>query len=311
MRIAVLSDIHANLPALEAVLADARDADVDGYVVAGDLVVPGPHPNAVIERLHDAGASSIRGNNDDYVLSFARGEANYMRASDQCAPIVWTHKRLGRLGVAALAELPGERTLALGNCLARLVHDAPGLPTTPLYPDNDAHPRARARMARWGSARNPLHAMMATLSETLLVCGHTHTPWQESHEGRLALNPGSVGGPVHGDYRAQYALLSDTRGPWQVVHRKVAYDLGTVIRGFRETGALTEGGAFARAFLLNVLTGENVCGHLVRHAIDVASAEGSPSDPAVPNAIWHRAAHTFPWEAYERRVPSGLSMTRF
>ena len=84
----------------------------------------------------------------------------------------------------------------------------------------------------------------------MLVCGHTHLPWQQTLGEHLICNPGSVGAPLTGDVRASYALLTWMQGHWQVEHYAIAYDLAAVQTAFHETGLLEEGGSFARACLV-------------------------------------------------------------
>ena len=98
MRLAILADIHANLPALEAVLADARQNPVDGFIVAGDHITGGPHPNETMGALRSLeNCWMIRGNMDDYLLKYANGTAPAeWRTSRQWATLRWSQQRLDR-----------------------------------------------------------------------------------------------------------------------------------------------------------------------------------------------------------------------
>ena len=116
---------------------------------------------------------------------------------------------------------------------------------------------------------------------------------------RLALNPGSVGAPVNGDARAQYALLTWRDGGWEVEHRAVPYDLERARRAYREGGLLAAAGPVARAFLLNVETGLAVFGLFVRHVRLLAKEAGAERHPVVPTEVWERAIATFDWTKYE------------
>ena len=127
MRLAILADIHADLPALEAVLADVSRHGVDGIVVAGDLLVGGPQPAEVLRLLRSLGAWLIRGNAEDYLTSFDSGAAPAgWRTARQWAAVRWSHRRLGREELDLVACLPAERTIALpGAAPLRVVHGAP------------------------------------------------------------------------------------------------------------------------------------------------------------------------------------------
>jgi hypothetical protein len=147
----------------------------------------------------------------------------------------------------------------------------------------------------------PLAQTLAAVDEPVLVCGHTHIPWQQAHDGRLALNPGSVGAPINGDPRAQYALLEWTAGGWQVEQRAVPYDLDRVRAAYARSGLLEQGGGFARAYLCNVETGCNAPWFLVQHAYALAREASVEHSGTVPDDIWNRAVETFDWEGVQAK----------
>jgi hypothetical protein len=111
------------------------------------------------------------------------------------------------------------------------------------------------------------------------------------------VNPGSVGAPINGDWRAQYGLLTWQNGGWQVALRAVAYDRSQMWAQADESGYLAEGGAFARACLLGSEIGENIPGYLVDHATQVASQSGHTWDD-MPEEVWQRATETFDWTPF-------------
>ncbi len=298
MRLAVLADIHGNLPALEAVLADAQRQGVDGIIVAGDLTF-GPQAGEATRLLQARGALMIRGNNDTHVLALASTPSGHpWRACRQFAALRWQHERLRSDGLAELAALPEERVVALpGTDAIRLVHGSPGGPAAPLLPNRDlvALRHMRAYGLREAESPPPLGQALACVEEPVLVCGHTHIAWAQRENGCLALNPGSVGAPLNGDARAQYALLAWQGGRWRAELRAVPYDLALLRAAFEESGLLAEGGAFARACLLWYESGRAVAMRLLEHAGRLAAEDGIACDDAVPDEIWDRAVATFDW----------------
>jgi hypothetical protein len=138
-----------------------------------------------------------------------------------------------------------------------------------------------------------LEHVLAGIEEPVLICGHSHIPWQQEGAGRLVVNAGSVGAPNNGDPRAQYALLTWRAGRWWAEHRAVAYDLERARAAWRESGLLAAGGAFARACLLGIEMGQNVPGLFVRYAYRLAAEAGYEGCDTVPDDIWERAAATF------------------
>jgi len=301
MRLAILADIHANLPALEAVLADIQQYDVDGIIVAGDLIGGGPQPAEVVRLLRSLDSLMIRGNNEDYFLAYEAGDApDNWRVSYQWATLRWSYRRLDRETLDFIALLPGQRVIALdGIAPIRVVHGSPQSPSGRLFPDHDPaklHWFRKAGLLPPDRDPDRLDVTLAQINEPVLVCGHTHIPWKQEQEGRMVLNPGSVGAPINGDVRAQYALLTWQDGHWQAEHRAVPYDLGHIRAAFRESGLLAAGGAFARACLLAIETGLNVAGHFVSHVYGLAAEAGFESCDVVPDAIWEHAVDTFDWD---------------
>jgi predicted phosphodiesterase len=302
-RLAILADVHGNLPALEAVLADARREGVGAapgiLVVAGDST-GGSHSRQVVDRLRALGALAIRGNNEDYLLTYHRGEAPAdWYTSSRWAPIRHVYQQFDAAGLDYLASLPQQRVVAPDSALPlRVVHGSPRNPLEHLLPDGDAALEAQFRRA--GIRRRdpgPLARLVAGVIEPLLVCGHSHIAWQQQAGRCLVVNPGSVGAPINGDWRAQYALLTWQDGGWGAELRAVAYDRAQMWAQAHEVGFLAAGGAFARACLVGSEIGQNVPGFLVDHAVRVAAERGHTWHD-MPEEVWEQAAATFDWDAF-------------
>ena len=228
MRLAILSDPHGNRPALEAVLTDLEPYAVDGILVAGDLT-GGPHAVEIIRALRERGAILIRGNSDNGLVLYAAGRAPAAwRTAHQFALLRHDHRLLDAETLALIAALPEQRVVALpGTAPIRLVHGSPRRCTEPIIPDDPALQerfRAAALTPRYGPPVS-LSQMLALIEEPVLICGHTHFPWQAERDGRLVLNPGAICGPLNGDNGAQYALLTWDGARWRAEHRLVPYDL--------------------------------------------------------------------------------------
>ncbi len=128
IRAAALADVHGNLPALEAVLADARAQGVDRFIVAGDLVTGGPQPAETMRLLRSLDAWMIRGNTDNYLLALDDGSASIgMRTAAQWALTRWSYRHTPRTALDFIAALPEECVVDLpGAAPIRAVHGAPG-----------------------------------------------------------------------------------------------------------------------------------------------------------------------------------------
>lgn len=299
-RLAVLSDIHGNLPALEAVLADVKRQDVDGLIVAGDFT-GGPQPQEALDLLSASDAWMIRGNGEDYYLACDRGEGPPgWREGQQFAAIRWSYERLRPEGLATIASMPEQRVIALdGTGPVRVVHGSPQSAREHLIPERDpvaVRVYREAGILEPGAQPSPLWLAVDGVGEAVLVCGHSHIPWQQEEAGLLVVNAGSAGASNNGDWRAQYALLEWRAGRWRAAHRYVAYDLDRTQAAYRDSGYLAEGGAFARACLLGIESGRNVPGRLVAHVNAVAAGVGLSNRLVVPDQVWYAAVASFDWE---------------
>jgi putative phosphoesterase len=201
VRVAAISDIHGNLPALEAVLAEIDEEGVDEIVVVGDTA-HGPWPAEVLDLLVERGARAVRGNADREVIE----------RSDRYGPLApWSADRLGerRLEVARGWPLAVELQVdGLGSVL--VCHSTP-TSEDPIY----------TRITPDGE----LDAIFESVDTDVVVCGHTHMQYDRTlASGLRIVNPGSVGLPYEGARGAYWALL----GP-DVEFRRTEYDVEAAV----------------------------------------------------------------------------------
>ena len=304
MRYLVLADIHGNLPALESVLEAAAPLHPDAILVAGDHANAGPFPRQTLELLRASGCWMIRGNGDDYILDCARGRWPVeMRASDQWAPIRWAVERISADEIDLLDGLPEQRVLdADGHPPVRMLHGSLARSNEGILPANNPAARELFRQANLEldefDLPRPTDAL-AQIPESALICAHTHIPWVERVDGWVVFNPGSVGAPVTGDPRAQYAFLEWNRQGWQVDLRAVPYDIPRVRQEYVDSGLLEAAPGMARACLANIESGLNVAWFFILHVLATARARGADVAPFVPDSIWQEACTTFDWQKYE------------
>jgi predicted phosphodiesterase len=308
-RLAVLADVHANLPALEAVIDEIRRQRVDGIIAAGDYLSSGPHPVEVVRLLRGLGAHMVRGNAEGYFLAFDGGDApDPWYTSHQWAALRWSYRQLDEETLEFLGRLPDQRVLDIdGAAPIRVVHGSPRSPSERLFPEGDETALSWFREAGLLPADHTpprLKETLATVVEPVLACGHTHIPWVEEHGHQLAFNPGSVSLAFNGDARAHFALLTWKGDRWCVEHRAIEYDLGRVRQAFHQSGFLAEGGPFARAALLNVESARNALGYLYWHIDGLAADAGLGEWDSVPDALWDRAIASFSWDAYAGKSQS-------
>ncbi len=285
MRLAILADIHGNLPAVEAVVADAQQQAAEHFIVAGDLL-GGPQPVEVVSLLRGLSASVIRGNNEEYALRLIAGDApEVWRVRKQFAFVRYTSALVDEATYNYLATLPEQRVVTLpGTDPIRVVHGSPRSAVELIYPDVNP-----AQLAE----------VLMLVAEPVMVCGHTHLAWIRQVDGKLAVNPGSAGASINGDPRAHYALLTWQRRQWEAELRAVAYDVERACAVFESSGLLIHGGPLARAAMITIRTGRDVFLMFLSHAMHLTREAGYSPD-VIPDLIWDRAVVTFDWEAAAR-----------
>jgi predicted phosphodiesterase len=310
VRLAVLADIHGNMPALRAVLSDARQCGAEHFVVAGDHIIGGPSPVETLQTLRSHNGWMIRGNTDNYLLDYESGRGpRAWYTAPSWAPLRWSYDHLDRDALSFIASLPEQQVVALPGCESiRVLHGSADSPYEFLFPNRDPASLELFRRALLFSAKGApprLSDRLSGVDERVVICGHSHIPWKQKENGRLTFNPGSVGGPVNGDWRAQYALLTWQGDQWHLELRAVPYDRVQTRADYASSGLLDQG-AMARAFLLISETGLNVTTFLVAHAQEVAAKAGSEGS-FLSDAIWDQAVATFDWDMYSKQDDEGKS----
>lgn len=238
MRVAILADIHGNLVALDAALAELERLRVDQIVVAGDIVVGSPDSLGCWERVRRLNCPVLRGNHERYVFDLGTERAQPEWATERFAPVHYAAAQLGDPNRAELARLP--TVLRLPNCPDVLfVHGSPRSDNDLVFPyTSDAD----------------LEPMFAGATESWIIRAHNHYAGVRLWGARRIVTVGSVGLPLDGTPGAQFTLLEKRGADWSVSHRLVRYDIKAAVRRFEETGYLEQGGPMARLYQREVLT---------------------------------------------------------
>jgi putative phosphoesterase len=224
-RVAIVTDLHANIPALEAMLTRTDELEAKAVYCGGDLVGYGPHPNDVCQLIEERAIATIYGNYD-YAIA---------RELDDCGCFYPTpkHREIGQGSVAwtlahtderskrFMRDLPFDLRFEVAGKRVRLVHGSPRKVNEYLLED-----RAVSTFVR-----------IAQLADCdILLFGHTHKPWVREYGGVLFVNCGSVGKPKDGDPRGTFALLEDQDGTVNVSIVRVRYDAKAVADQVRAVG---------------------------------------------------------------------------
>ena len=223
MRIAVLSDVHGNFPALEAVLEDINRRRPDATYCLGDLVGYGPFPNEVIARIRVDQIPTIMGNYDDGVgydrdeCGCAYREAEERRLGDQS--FVWTKAHVSDENRVFLQQLQPQIRTQIDGQRVLLVHGSPRKINEYLFEDRPI---------------SSFQRLAASSDADLIVFGHTHRPYTKLVDGVWFVNVGSVGKPKDGNWHACYAML-DVAAASPAEFVRVPYKLDTVTDAIRRS----------------------------------------------------------------------------
>jgi predicted phosphodiesterase len=224
MRYALISDIHANLPALEAVLRDIPGRDVNATYHLGDLVGYAPWPDETVALLRERGIAGVSGNYDSTVATdYKHCGCRYEDPKQEEQAHIsyqWTREHVSPETKRFLGELPFRMDIMpngghIPGPKLILVHGTPTLNT--LYWTEDRPDSFCLKMAETAGAK----------AGDLIAFGHTHKPWSRTIEGITFVNTGSVGRPKDGDWRAGYVLL-EMGGELKVTVVRVEYDVTRV-----------------------------------------------------------------------------------
>lgn len=230
MRVALLSDVHANLPALQAVLDSiGARSDIDAVHHLGDLVGYAPWPDEVVALLTERGITGVSGNYDSTVgFGYKHCGCRYEDPVQEALShesFAWTRMHSSDETKRLLRALPFRLDMRVSGGHVSgpgmvLIHGAPTLNT--LYWTEDRSDEFCLDMAKRAGLR----------AGDLIVFGHTHIPWHREIEGIHFVNTGSVGRPRDGDWRAGYVLATWSDG-WSVEFERVAYDVDRTMAAIR------------------------------------------------------------------------------
>ena len=220
MRIAIISDIHGNLTALETVLQDlAQQPPVDQLIVAGDLCLNGPSPREALERVRALDCPVIQGNTDLEIVTSAPQRGEKKRTT-----VGWTREQIGTDGIAYLETLPFSHRIANPDGSDVLIVHA-----NPLNLEDAIFPN---------SSEAALQLLLGGVDSGVgvLAFGHLHIAYTRRWRHLLLVDVGSCGLPRDEDHRAAYAILDWQDNDWQAEILRVPYDAQEVVKQLKTCG---------------------------------------------------------------------------
>ena len=230
MRLALLSDIHGNLTALEAVLAELTHEAVDEILCLGDVAIFGPQPQATLARVRELGCPVVMGNTDAWALApqphpFRNEETPKFNAIE-----LWSAEQLDEAARSLIRSFQPTLTVALSDEVSLLAYHG--------------SPRSFHEAIVATTPEEHLAEFFAGTVASILVGGHTHEQFSRRWQGRIVINPGSVGLPYErlADGRtrnpawAEYALLAWEQGRLHIELRRTPVDVQRIEQAVRQSG---------------------------------------------------------------------------
>jgi predicted phosphodiesterase len=244
LKIGLLGDVHANLPALETVLEHAENLGVTEYWNIGDFVGYNAFPDQVVRRMKGPRFSSIIGNYDLKVLNFPKKNKKWRRNKHplKWQAFKWAYENLSPESRIFLASLPAEQRLTLGDLNFLLVHAS----LTSNEELLDKTTPGERLMELKSMAEEKYECSFAAI-----IFGHSHQPFTRRTGETLFVNTGSVGRPGDGNPRTAYAVMEVLNSTLRVTHYRLDYDLDKIVSANRKAG-------FPQVFTRMILEGRDL-----------------------------------------------------
>lgn len=301
MRYAVISDIHGNVYALKAVLADAIEQNIDRYILLGDYAIGFPLGNEAVDILRNLSNSHcIRGNGEGYFDSIKGSEPDGC-IFEQLKPIYWAYNTMSFENHKFLMSLPKTLILKDEDLLIHVSHSSDIFyrnPSIGLF-----HPKNFNEIMKWEpftheeylvKAKEALLASSEVIDDILslqkgvYLFGHNHLQFHMEYEGRLFINPGSCGEPLNWDTAATYTILEIKKGRAEVIERRVEYDLDKTIDSLYQSGYSNYAPVWSKLMEKEIGTGVCYFSLFILHLSAIAKKHGLREFP-VSNEVWLQA----------------------
>lgn len=316
MRYAVISDIHGNISAFEAVLEDAGRQKVNGFILLGDYGGLG-NTNAIVRILKTMVEDRqekerkdllmISGNGEEYIRKYAdAAESGHFPL--QLAPILYECNHITMEHKAFLLNLPKELKIEVSGsklCMAHSPNDLFGGGTTEFFGGRSYINLMREDKLRDCTYNGYIqHSLeqdadflhkLEERDEDVFLFGHYHTQWHAKVRGKILINPGACGMPCDFQTTAPYTILENTENGWVIEERRVNYNRTHAIEAFRHTKAFDSMNIWSDLYIAILKTGINAPPLFLEHAYALMQKKGI-SQAVCPDEIWLEAMDSWKWD---------------
>lgn len=275
IRIAVMSDVHSNMAALDACLSDSKRFKTKYYLFLGDLVSDWHQPCEVIKKVSSISERVIRGNRENSLIKRRSLEYDGMWSKyDQFASLEWTYKAMTVKERDYIESLPAQMRVPVNEHFSlRMVHGSVFASDELMY------------MKDGGEAVRP---SLEAIKDNVLLFGHSHEQWQTVVNGKTAINPGSVGVHFNKKCAAEYAILEIEGDHLNVIFRQVSYPLEKYAASFYKTDLYERAHVWFFINYIGMQQGKNILHSFFRDIEEERKITDLSTSGPVPNDIWYK-----------------------
>lgn len=306
MRYAIISDIHGNLPALDAVLEDLKTQRIDEFLFLGDYFEDMPFPNEVVEKISSIKQKKvIKGNKEEYLEKYYAGDFPD-RSLMQFAPLFWNFDELTKENTDWLLSLPKEIDFTDGEYEVHLAHsikDFTGVAESGIMRSRNFTKEMRkspfskeefsVRTRKELTENKEQKEAVNSLPEGIYLFGHSHLQWNAEIEGKIFINPGSCGFQLGVDPKVPYTIL-DIGEAVRIEERSVAYDNVEAIELLKNSKLYEVAPDWCKHLEVHIGKGEESVSFFLQFLIEVADELGDTERP-VKNSTWIEACRRWEW----------------
>lgn len=279
MKLAIFSDIHSNDIAFKACIEDAINSNVDGICLLGDYVSDCPNPQATISLIKDLMKTykvwMVKGNREQYFIDHDDGMEDCWNYSSYKGTLLYTYEHLTNEDIDFIRELPFKSTVdILGTDKLLLVHGSHRHIKELLKPGEDNTKEC-----------------MDEIDETYVLSGHTHNRARYEYNGKVLINPGSVGVAIGDKGTAHYCILEWQDGRWACEFKNTPYDVDKLKDAFYNSSLIEKAGVWSNCIIKSIEKGINYGPLCSKRAYDYAVVDKVDLQKRnIPEKYWVRAA---------------------
>lgn len=278
LNIAVLSDIHGNYIALQQCLDYAVNLGIDTFIFLGDYIGELAYPQKTMDILYSVkekyNCFFIKGNKEDYWIAYEQDPTGWNEYDSTTGSLYYAYQNLSPKDLQFFKSLPLKKELEFDGLLPiTICHGSPLKANEKLLPDDE----------------NTFQIMENDRSDYIL-CGHTHVQGKIEHSGKVVLNAGSVGVPLHSNGKSQFMILKGSPGIWDYEFVGLEYDVETVIADLHASELSKKAPFWCKVSEHLLRTGEISHGTVLARAMAICQDRfGECNWPDVPEECWEQA----------------------